>query len=510
VPETELKLALAPEDLARLARHPALHSGAVPARRQRLRAVYYDTPAHDLWQRGIALRVRREGGRWIQTVKHRGEVVAGLHRRGEEEVAVRGPQPDFDVIGTPELAAVFASPELRASLVPVFMTDVFRVTRVVQPAPGLVIEVAFDRGTIAAGAREAPVCELELELKSGPAWRLFELALQIADAVPACVDVRSKAERGFALAGVAPSPPRKALPSGVRAGMTVSEGFAATALGCLTQYQANQHGLAASSDIEYLHQARVGLRRLRSAFTLFRAAVSREVAAPHIGELRSLARALGPARDWDVFAVERLPQVAGAFGGVPGVRLLARAVARRRRPARAQARRAAASRAVHRFQLALAGWLAGQAWLAEAGEPERARLEAPVREFAIAALDECYRRVRRGGRNFGALGDPELHALRIRVKRLRYAAEFLAPLFPPADVKPFRDAAVRLQDLLGHLNDAATAATLLDEAVGPRPGAALREGRALVLGWSAAQAGQARARLADAWRRMRNVPPFWR
>jgi CHAD domain-containing protein len=132
-----------------------------------------------------------------------------------------------------------------------------------------------------------------------------------------------------------------------------------------------------------------------------------------------------------------------------------------------------------------------------------------VAEFAVAALDDCYRRVRRRGRQFAALTDAELHALRIRVKRLRYAVEFLAPLFPAARVKPFRDAAVRLQDLLGHLNDAAVATALLDEAVGPQPAGELRSGRAYVLGWSAAQAAHARAGLAAAWRQLREADPFW-
>ena len=508
-PETELKLAVAPADLARLARHPALATTTVPVRRQRLRAVYYDTPGHDLWRQGIALRVRREGGRWVQTVKHGGEVAGGLHRRGEEETVLRHAQPDLDAITTPELAAVFSAPALRAALAPVFTTDFIRVTRVVQPATGLVIEVAFDRGTVAAGGRTEAVCEVELELRSGPAWRVYELALALGDAVPVFVDARSKADRGFALAGWPPAAPARAQPSAVRPGMSVSGAFAAVALACLTQYQLNQHGLAVSQDIEYLHQARVALRRLRSAFTLFRPAVSRELAASHLEPLRALARALGPARDWDVFAVERLPQIAAGCGEAADLRGLVRAVAKRRRPARTHARRAALSRSAHRFQLDLAGWLAGQAWLAGAGEAERAHLEAPVAEFAVAALDDCYRRVRRRGRKFAALTDSELHALRIRVKRLRYAVEFLAPLFPAARVKPFRDAAVRLQDLLGHLNDAAVATALLDEAVGPQPAGELRSGRAYVLGWSAAQAAHARAGLAAAWRQLREAAPFW-
>jgi len=79
-PEIELKLLVPPDAVRRLAAHRLLRGRTRPARR-RLYSIYYDTPALDLWRQGIALRVRREGRRWLQTVKSGGGVQGGLYQR---------------------------------------------------------------------------------------------------------------------------------------------------------------------------------------------------------------------------------------------------------------------------------------------------------------------------------------------------------------------------------------------------------------------------------------------
>ena len=77
--EAELKIALDPAGMARLLRHPALPGlRLAPRQTRQLISVYYDTEAHALAAAGIALRLRRSGRRWVQTVKRRSGAAAGM------------------------------------------------------------------------------------------------------------------------------------------------------------------------------------------------------------------------------------------------------------------------------------------------------------------------------------------------------------------------------------------------------------------------------------------------
>src|SRR5262249_12657727 len=260
--EIELKLTVPAAALRRLAAHRLLR-GRSRADKKRLYSVYYDTPALDLWRKGVALRLRREGRRWLQTVKGEGTVQAGLYRRAELESEVSGPQPDFACIGTGDLADTFASSQVRAQLRPVFVTDFVRSRRLLELGPDVTVEAAIDSGQIKGGGRLEAVSELELELKRGAPGQPFDFALKLLKDVPLAVENRSKAERGFALARGEPAAPVKARPAALSPDMTVNDAFKAVLWASLAHLQANERGMLEGADPEYLHQMRVALRRLR-------------------------------------------------------------------------------------------------------------------------------------------------------------------------------------------------------------------------------------------------------
>ena len=325
--ETELKLQVDPRHIARLRGHP-LFKHATRRASGKLHSVYYDTPDLDLWRAGVTLRLRRVAGRWVQTIKGGGTVAAGLHQRHESETGIAAPVPDFSAIGG-EFAAHFASPELRARLKPMIVTEFTRVSSIMAPAPGVAIEASIDRGIIKCGAATEPICELELEVKTGPAWRAYQLAMQLLETVPLLVEDRSKAERGIALRLGTRGKPLKAPPSPVAAGMTSNSAFKALVLTCLAHYTANQRGMLAGADPEYLHQMRVALRRLRSVFSTFGPLFPAAVLEPPVAETRWLARILGAARDRDVFVAETLPPVRARYAQHRGIAALARSAALR-------------------------------------------------------------------------------------------------------------------------------------------------------------------------------------
>ncbi|MGH8672777.1 MAG: CHAD domain-containing protein, partial [Burkholderiales bacterium] len=410
--EIELKLAAAPRTLARLAADPLLgRRGAV----QHLTAIYFDTPRAALWRHGIALRLRREHGRWVQTVKAGGALEAGLHRRVEFTQRIAPSGPKLEPIADAELRQKVARIARGKPLEPMFRVEVARETRRVTPAPGVEIEVAIDRGELVTGSSRAPVSEVELELKAGPAWRVFELALAVSQRYAARVAHRSKAERGYLLAGaIRPAPVRAALGI-VRRGMSTGEAFKAICTMCLNHLQANQAGVVRGEDREYLHQARVALRRLHSGLDAFKRIAAEDTFRQHARSVRQFTRALGPARNWDVFAGQTLAPVLEQFPGHAGLAAIERACARLRSDANRAPRRLFASRRYQRILLGLGGWLARGESLAAAAAA------ADVREHAAQVLDRYHRRVLKRGRKIETSSPRRLHRLRIAAKKLRYA-----------------------------------------------------------------------------------------
>jgi len=120
-----------------------------------------------------------------------------LHARPEVEVEVAEPVLDWRSLRTGPFGSIFRSPRLKARLQPLFSTVFTRRHGELMLPSGTVVETALDQGEIRSGERAIPFCELELELKSGAAWRLFEFAAELARAFPLHGENRSKAERGL-------------------------------------------------------------------------------------------------------------------------------------------------------------------------------------------------------------------------------------------------------------------------------------------------------------------------
>jgi inorganic triphosphatase YgiF len=363
--------------------------------------------------------------------------------------------------------------------------------------------VSLDRGVIAAGDRREPICEIELELKDGSPRCLFDLALQIAAALPVRLDNRSKAERGYALCASSKPAPVKAAPAALAAQMTVEEAFVALVSQCLAHLHANEDGLLLNRDPEYLHQARVALRRLRSVFRLFGAAVPREPFAASLEQLKALGQTLGAARDWDVFVTETLIHSDRGVTDHPGFAGLKKRAQAARRRAGHTARTTVAAPEYTGMLLRLSATLNTGEWR---GQSAGAASDLP--QFAAAAIARQHSRVVNRGRRIEKLAFQELHRLRIAVKRLRYTAEFFLPL-APKKARHFLRALSELQDYLGMLNDYAVAWRLLDILSAEESSPAYQQAVGYVRGWSAAEAERCRTRLAGAWKEFMKTRPWW-
>lgn len=211
--EIELKLLVTDEQAGRLRGHPLVTRFAVGERSVRhLSTIYYDTPDFWLLHHATALRVRREGDRYVQTLKTAGVGVGGMTQRGEWEL------PLTDNVLQPGVFPADLWPPGRAGRIerlnPLFFTDFERETYLVHIPAGALssmqaeakIEFALDRGEVwvegAGGKRTDAIREIEMELVSGDPATLFDFALAVSAEVSVQPCDISKAQRGYRLMGV--------------------------------------------------------------------------------------------------------------------------------------------------------------------------------------------------------------------------------------------------------------------------------------------------------------------
>jgi CHAD domain-containing protein len=140
------------------------------------------------------------------------------------------------------------------------------------------------------------------------------------------------------------------------ADVATADALSSIARECLRQVAANADGLLADEHTEWVHQMRVGTRRLRSCLSLMKPFSADAAVEPLIAEVKWLAALLGEARDWDVFVTQTLPPLAAWFArdasAAPGIKRLRDRAARRRRDARKAAREGVASPRFQRLLLA--------------------------------------------------------------------------------------------------------------------------------------------------------------
>ena len=192
--EIEVKLELAPATLLSLKKIPLFQTIKAAPKRASQVSVYFDTDKHKLRQKGLMLRVRREGRRYTQTIKS--TTNSGLFERDEWETEIAGREPDLNQAnGT--VPGPLLSKKVRRRLKPLFET---RVRRTVYPVVDgeRAIALAVDRGTIETGTRSQRLCEIEIELERGTPAVLFDVARELTLALPARLAVKSKSERGYA------------------------------------------------------------------------------------------------------------------------------------------------------------------------------------------------------------------------------------------------------------------------------------------------------------------------
>ena len=115
----------------------------------------------------MGLRVRSINDVHEQTLKQKGAVVGGLHRRPEYNVPLATANVDIRLFPEEIWPSDFHINTVQDTLVPIFTTHFHRTTFTLADASGNVFEVVFDVGDIATDKANRAINEIELELVKG-------------------------------------------------------------------------------------------------------------------------------------------------------------------------------------------------------------------------------------------------------------------------------------------------------------------------------------------------------
>ena len=310
--------------------------------------------------------------------------------------------------------------------------------------------------------------------------------------------------------------PLRAAPIDLAGDLSTCAGLQTIGRACLKQIVGNAPAVI-EGEPEGVHQMRVGLRRLRAAMSLFAALLHDPESAAIKKQLKWLVGELGPAREFDVLigrvVTPAKKRASRRWSGIPG---LVRALLEQREQALAKAQKSVTSARFRKLTLELEAWLEGGHWMHSDDDLVRDRGHTPIEVFAAEQLTRRRRKVCKERRPFGQMDAPSRHRMRIQTKKLRYAAEFFASLFPGKQVskrkKKFLAALERLQDSLGELNDIAVDERIItDIGIRRRRSDTQRAfATGLLTGREDARLDAAMATATEAYAELVEAKPFWR
>jgi len=425
---------------------------------RRITDTYLDTPSQDLMAAGYACRRRRSGDKSAINLKSLGVNDGTIHRREELAVAIdesaMAEPARWPVSPARDAVQSISGAESRGAdqkLVPLFeLTQERRIRHILDERQEAIAELSLDAVACSGGGRQQTFTELEIELlEPGNEAQLAHIVAALTEFPGVVPQPTSKFERGLAMAHRTSGVGGALALGNIRADDTVGEATRKLLRPLFLRMQLHESGTYLG-DPEELHDMRVMIRRMRTAFRMAKPYLDlTDLAAIRKG-LRKTARILGAVRDMDVFRQKTEAYLAKS--GVdrdelaPLIRVWDVEYARRRN----EMLNYLNSKQYGRFKQAL--WARLDTHL-----PDRA-VAASVRETVPAIVDQQLETLLAQGELIERPGAPlsAYHQLRIDVKHLRYTLRFFRDVLVP-EVKGALKMLEALQDTFGDLQDAAVA-----------------------------------------------------
>ena len=376
-------------------------------------------------------------------------------------------------------------------------------------------ELAIQAGEIRANGSSGAFREAALELIDGSPGGLFDIAHVLFPDGGLRFSRLSEAARGYLLAEEGqiepPLAPRNAMAVVLDPAQTAEQAARDIVRECFDQIASNVTVVQKLDDPEGPHQLRVGLRRLRSAFSVL-SPVLQSPESERLGEeARWLGQEVGRLRNLDVVVNDIVRREARIHTDEVGLAALADALSGDAAQRRGQLRACLTEPRAQAFLIDIVRFVETRGWLMSRDFDQTERLASPVSVLADSALNKRWKKVNKRACGLETMNADQRHELRKELKKLRYAVEFLSPLFPEKRVKPFAKRLRRLQTVFGDLNDAETVKAMF---AGAEVRSASDPQAQRMIGWVIG-ASQARAESGwtgakALWRKLEGTRPFWK
>lgn len=504
--EIELKFTCTDDSAwERLMKAQSLLEIAIPGSRvcQVLDAHYFDTSTYSLQKAKLAYRIRREGEQWIATIKGGGTSSGGLHERQEWNVVVSNTKPDLTVFEDTDIGRRLIEAVGSQLLEPIVTTRFERHSLEVIMPDGSRIEVAADQGTIAAGFKNTPILEVELELKSGNPSSLFKLGTLLARECSLLPELDSKFYRGLKLLGIADLQSQKTvkvLP--VDKNQLASEGLRTMIVQLIAQFLVVQRAfLENQAQPEHVHELRICLRRLRSLLHFAGPIVASEQYRWYQDELKKLGQILGVLREIDV-AYAGWKQMNDSQSTVVESKMSLGELLAKRRLLEGE-------RVYKIFYAGAATPLLMDLWATITDNNRRHLTEQPITigEYAMSKLSQWLKAAIKQGKAIDWTEIENVHKLRLQVKRIRYVAEVLEPVLYEVPQLILRLSV--LQDNLGLLSDAHSTDSLLRNLLKVNSNKSLYLEAGMVIGWQGREVLFAQGKMNKHWKNFYRTAQRW-
>lgn len=474
-----------------------------PIRKERhlLVNTYFDSPHHILYKAGFILRLTETKDKRILTLKVPAILAASTQGHTQLSIPVKEGEPKLDLFRDTTFKPAIKRWRRGLKLQPYFEVHCERQVIELKSATSL-IECAFDEGYVEASSRpkkkREAMCEMRMKLVKGDPLALQDLALKLSEKYELQREHLTKADRGFQLT----RPANRKGPvtsSGVELdkALTVGEAFSHIVHESLDHLYKNEKPTLKSHP-KGVHQTRVAIRRLRAALRAFKDCLPYDKRKAFNGEFRWFQQRFGPARDWHVFVSETLPQIKEQSGGEPVYATLRKLAVKERRIATKETVRLIQTKRYARLLLQFEKWITAL---------ERAKtgyLKQPIAPFAYSVLHRAQQELLVETRSLTRITSEQLHAIRKRGKKLRYAAEFFSEIWSE-DASDLLRELKAFQNYLGQANDAKTAVQILAAL---DPASVKSEDLSFIRTWADDRIQECARGAQPIWRHLHRTQPF--